>query len=122
MNHGTTHLYNKGCRCDLCKQAKSGANQKHRDSVLKPESKPRATKVVLDFEMILKVLARVRKIENVSAEELAKYFELPIRTVNRILCDLMRMGLIESDFVVTRFRDGYYVYSSSEKTNNLLSV
>ena len=27
MIHGTTHAYNKGCRCDLCRVAKSNANK-----------------------------------------------------------------------------------------------
>lgn len=40
MIHGTTHTYNKGCRCDLCRLAKSEANK-----ILRSKQDPKTGKL-----------------------------------------------------------------------------
>lgn len=117
MTHGTTHQYNKGCRCELCRAAKSEANKKRRDKMIKRE-KP--AKVNIDFELVLSILMMIKRLSSVSTDALLEYYPMPTRTMNAILCDLMQQGFIESSFVMTRFREGYYVYSVSEKTTDIL--
>lgn len=117
MTHGTTHQYNKGCRCELCRAAKSEANKKRRDAMLKRE-KP--AKVNVNFELVLSVLMMIKRLSSVSSGTLLECYAMPTRTMNTILCDLMQQGFIESSFVMTGFREGYYVYSVSEKTIDIL--
>lgn len=113
--HGTTNLYNKGCRCDPCKSAKSAANLKYRETVLKPERKERVGRVVFNFDDMLSVLIEVRNKGSASIKAICESLRMSSRTVNRILCDLLDLG-----FIKTGFNDGYYVYSPSEKTTKTL--
>lgn len=60
MIHGTTHAYNKGCRCDPCKKAKSDANKELR-SKQEPKSGKRGRKPRTLGAKILRKRGRPKK-------------------------------------------------------------
>lgn len=117
MKHNTTGGYNKGCRCDGCRAAKSEANRKMRFKMTQNKDGSDMTL----FEMGLRVLSLiVSSDKRLSSSEISESLELNKRQVNKILCDFVGMGLIESGFNITGFQKGDYVYNATKKAFDIL--
>ena len=115
MIHGTTHGYNKGCRCGECRAAKSEANRKMRESNGKKSINP--PKVEIDFDFMFKMLMYLKNVNDwVSVDELVYRFNIQRRQLNKVLREFEDGEYIVSKFVQTGFQDGYYAYMVSATT------